>query len=64
MSKEADLWIQGAIGKPGALHQALGVPAGQKIPAGKLAKAVKSTNPTIAKEANLARTLKSFHKGK
>ena len=47
----------------GKLHRELGVKEGQKIPAKKLAKAEKSKNPTIKKEANLAKTLKSFHRG-
>lgn len=56
-------WIAGAIKKPGALHKSLGVPEGEKIPAKKLDKAAHSDNPTLAKRANLAKTLKSFHKG-
>ena len=40
---------------------ALGVPAGEKIPEKKLEKAEHSSNPTIRKEANLAKTLKGFH---
>jgi hypothetical protein len=58
----AEKWIQGAIKKPGALHRELGVPEGKNIPAKKLAKAEHSRNPTIRKEANLAKTLKGFHK--
>ena len=54
-------WIKKAIGKPGALHKALGVPQGTKIPAGKLAKAAKSSGK-IGKEARLAQTLKGFKK--
>lgn len=54
-------WIAGAIGKPGALHRALGVPQGEKIPAGKLASAANSSNPRVRKEANLAKTLSKFH---
>jgi len=55
-------WIKKAVGKhPGALHSHLGVPQGQKIPAAKLAKASHSSNPTIKREANLAKTLKGFH---
>jgi hypothetical protein len=54
-------WIKDAVGKPGALHKKLGVPEGKKIPAKKLAKAEHSKNPTEAKEANLAKTLRSFH---
>lgn len=59
MTKEK--WIKGAIKNPGALHRELHVPEGKKIPAKKLAKAEHSKNPTIRKQANLAKTLKSFH---
>ena len=56
-------WIQGAVKKrPGALHRALHVPEGEKIPAKKLAKASHSENPRLRKEASLAKTLKGFHK--
>lgn len=54
-------WIAGATKNKGALHRNLGVPQGETIPAGKLKAAVKSSNPRIAKEAALAKTLKSFH---
>ena len=54
-------WIQGAIKHPGALHKALDVPQGQKIPLKKLKKAEHSFNPKIARQAHLAATLKSFH---
>jgi hypothetical protein len=57
-------WIAGATSNKGALHAKLGVPAGEKIPAKKLAGAEKSSNPTERKEANLARTLKSFNHSK
>jgi hypothetical protein len=57
----AEKWISGAIKHPGALHKQLGVPQGEKIPAKKLAKAAKSSNPTLAKRARLAETLKGFH---
>jgi hypothetical protein len=54
-------WIGKAIKHPGALHAQLGVPAGKKIPAGKLAKAASgSMGPLAAKRANLAKTLKKF----
>jgi len=61
---EKKKWIQGAIKHPGALHKELGVPAGKKIPAKKLAKAAKA--PGIeGKRARLAETLKGFkNKGK
>lgn len=55
-------WIAGAIRHPGALHRALHVPAGEKIPAKKLAAASHSSNPTMRRRANLAKTLKGMHK--
>lgn len=58
----ADNWISGAIKHKGALHKELGVPAGEKIPAKKLAKAAHSDNPMLAKRANLAETLRKLHK--
>lgn len=51
-------WIAGATKNKGALHRALGVPAGEKIPEKKLEKAEKSRNPTMRKRAALAETLK------
>jgi hypothetical protein len=55
-------WIAGAISKPGALRKSLGVKAGQTIPAAKLNKAANSSNPTTARRANLAKTLKKLGK--
>ncbi len=63
MKVEHKHWIGAATKNKGGLHRALGVPAGQKIPAKKLAKAEHSKNPKVRKEANLAKTLKGFHKG-
>jgi hypothetical protein len=54
-------WIQGAIKHPGALHKELGVPAGEKIPAKKLAKAAKKGG-VEGRRARLAQTLKGFNK--
>lgn len=54
-------WIKGAIKHPGALHESLGVPKGEKIPEKKLEKAAHSSNPTTAKRARLAETLKKMH---
>lgn len=54
-------WIAGAIKHPGALHKALGVPQGEKIPASKLSKAAGKSG-TVGKQARLAQTLKGFHK--
>lgn len=55
-------WISGAIKHPGALHRELGVPQGQKIPAGKMAAAKNSSSPKIRKQAALAGTLKKLSK--
>ena len=52
-------WIKGAIKKPGALHEQLGVPQGQKIPAKKLAKAAKAPGK-LGQRARLAETLKGM----
>ncbi len=57
-----DMWIAGAIKKPGALRKTLGVKKGEKIPAAKLKKAEHSKNPKIRKRAQLAETLKSFNR--
>lgn len=53
-------WIANAIKRPGALHRALNVPEGEKIPAEKLAAARNSKNPRIRREAALAHTLSGF----
>ena len=59
--------------KPGGLHESLGIPAGQKIPAAKMAAAARGDyGPKAAKQANLAtgmlaagrRTAASNRKGK
>ena len=59
-------WIQGAIKKPGALHRALGIPQGKKIPGKKLSsalkKAEKTGNTKMVRRINLARELKGFNK--
>ena len=52
-------WIKDAIKKPGALRASLGVKKGEKIPAGKLAKAAKAPGK-LGKRARLAQTLKGF----
>lgn len=49
-------WIKAAIKRPGALHRALGVPAGVKIPAGRIATAAKKPG-RLGRMARLARTL-------
>jgi hypothetical protein len=57
----ATKWIQKAIKRPGALHKALGVAKGKKIPAKKLAGAAKKGGK-LGKMANLAKTLKKLKK--
>lgn len=52
-------WIQKAIKHPGALHKQLGVPMGEKIPAGKLAAAA-AKGGTLGRRARLAQTLKKM----
>ena len=54
-------WIKGAIKRPGALHKALGVPKGKKIPASKLNAAAKKSG-RVGREARLAKTLKGMKK--
>ena len=56
----AEKWIQGAIKHKGALHKALGVPEGKKIPEKKLKKAEHSKSPLLRRRANLAETLKKL----
>lgn len=58
MSKEK--WIQKMHMKKGALHKEMGVPAGKKIPAKKLAAAAKKGGK-LGKRARLAETLKKMH---
>jgi hypothetical protein len=55
-------WIAGATKNKGALHRALGVPEGDRIPAKKMEKAEKSSSPVMRKRASLAKTLKGFKK--
>lgn len=60
--KTGKKWIQGAIKHPGALHKALHVPEGKKIPSKKLTEAKHSQNPTMRRRAALAQTLGRMHK--
>lgn len=59
--KKSKFWIQKAVGKPGSLHKALGVPKGKKIPAKKL-KVKESDSPKLKKQKVLAKTLKKINK--
>ena len=54
-------FIQKAIKKPGQLHKDLGVPAGKKIPASKLAAAAKKPGK-VGQRARFAQTLKKMKK--
>lgn len=54
-------WIQGAIKKPGALRQQMGVKAGEKIPAKKLAAAAKAPGK-LGQRARFAQTLAKMRK--
>lgn len=56
-------WISGAIKNKGALHRKLDVPEGEKIPAKKMEKAAKSSNPTTRKQVALAKTLSGLRHG-
>ena len=60
--KEDKKWIQHADIKKGALRKKLGVKEGNTIPEAKLAKAAKSKNPKMRKEAVLAETFKKMRK--
>jgi hypothetical protein len=55
-------WIAGAVKKPGALRAQLGVKAGKKIPAKKLAAAAKAPGK-LGQRARLAETFKGFKHG-
>lgn len=59
---EKKKWIQDMHMKKGALRESLHVKKGEKIPESKLMKAEHSKNPTTAKRAHLAETLKKLHK--
>ena len=54
-------WIAGAIKKPGALRESLGIGKGKTIPAAKLAKVAKAPGK-MGQRARLAETLKGFKK--
>ena len=56
----AEKFIQAAHLKKGALHRALHVPEGEKIPASKLLTALHSSNAHMRRMANMAKTLKKM----
>lgn len=49
-------------GHKGKLHRELGIPEGQKIPAKRLAKAARSKNPEVKRDAKRAETMKKWGK--
>jgi len=60
----AKKWIAGAIKHPGALRakaKRLGMKGSGPIPTTIMSKLSHSSDPTTRKQANLAKTLKSFH---
>lgn len=59
--KKSKNWIAGAIKKPGALHEELDVPKGQKIPKAKIDAAAKKPG-VLGKRARLAETLGQLNK--
>lgn len=61
-AKKGGNWIQGAIKKPGALRESLGVKKGEKIPKGKLQAAAKKGGK-LGQRARLAITLSKMRKG-
>jgi len=62
MTKKPSKWIAGATKNKGALHRALGVKPGTKIPAKKLAAGAKSKSAKVRKEVALAKTLSKLRK--
>lgn len=61
MATEKQKFIQSAIKRPGALHEKLGVPQGQKIPKSKI-NAAASKGGLLGKEARFAQTLAKIRK--
>jgi len=62
LGEEKEKWIQKAVKHPGALRKKLGAKEGEPIPAGKLEKATHSKDPTTARQARLAQTLRKINK--
>lgn len=56
-------FIAGAIEHPGALHEELGVPQGEKIPASKIAAAAKKGGK-LGQRARFAQTLAGIRRGR
>lgn len=61
MAKKKKNWMAKAFGKnPGKLHRRLGVKQSEKIPASKLSRAAHSSDPSLRREAALAKVGKRF----
>lgn len=56
-------WIQDAVKRPGQLRRDLNVPAGQPIPASKLAKAARRDD-AVGQRARLALVLRKLSRSK
>lgn len=63
MSRAKKNFIQKMHMKKGALHRALHVPKGEKIPEAKIERAEHSRSPRLRREAHLAETLKHLRHG-
>lgn len=50
-------------GEKGKLHRELGIPEGEKIPAGRLEAATHSRDPEIKRDAIRAKTMEKWHHG-
>ena len=59
MAARGKNWIKGAIKKPGALRESLGVKKGQKIPSSKLNSAA-GKGGKLGQRARLAKTLRKM----
>ena len=53
-------WIKDATKNKGGLHKSLGIKENKTLSTKTIDKAIHSKSPTIRKQANLAKTLKSF----
>jgi hypothetical protein len=63
MPRKKRKWMAEAFGEnPGKLHRRLHVPEGERIPETKLRKAEHSSDPTLRREAALARTGRRYAK--
>lgn len=50
-------------GQKGKLHRELGIPEGEKIPAGRLQSATRSSNPEVRRDAIRAKTMEGWRHG-